>query len=255
MLKIATVTKPLMIFSFSFALLMTGIHAEQADNRVNAPTNFYIDIINEDDVILLWEENQDPDVKEFTILKAIGNDKAPEKFATVQATESSFIDSEVEVGKSYTYRVQANANSGQIAITDPKSIVIQTSITNTPISDIKLPTTTLDSTASELLDPESDNFWSNLVAVNMLIFGLLLLVYMLLRYLIVDRDKRNSMGAEESLRIQKLKTLKQAEDKPALKINLKMKSDHEHPNVVEKAKDRVYNQEKKKIGEWVDASL
>lgn len=254
MLKISTVTKSLALLCFSLTLLITGIHAEQADNRVNAPTNFYIDIINEDDVILLWEENQDPDVKEYTILKAIGNDKAPVKFATVQATESSFIDSQVEVGKSYTYRVQANANNGQIAATDPKSILIQTTITDTPISDIKLPTTTLDNSASELLNPESDNFWLNLVAVNMLLIGLLLLIYMLIRYLIVDRHKRASTGADDSQRIQKLQALKQDGTKPAIKINLKMKSDHEHPNVVEKAKDRVYNQEKKKIGEWVEAS-
>lgn len=212
------------------------------------PTNFYIDLINADDVILLWDELNDPNVDGVIVLKTEEVGEKPVEYKRLPLSESSFIDSEVEVGKTYTYQIATYGEGFINGESELKTVVISKAnepgetLVNSGLEALGAKDT-VTTAAADLISPESENFWQNLVAINLLVFGFLMIVYLILYSVFVDRAKRKEQFEGINL------------DRKTSRVKLKLQSDHEHPDIVETAKDSYYGDKKRKLSEWVGAAL
>lgn len=246
MLKL--ITKSFVVVSI-FALSLSGLMPIKAQEEFKAlpePTNFYIDLIEENNVILLWDEVRDPNLEGYIILKSEQVYQAPQEIARLSAAESSYTDDEITAGKTYTYQVKTYGGNFLTGDSEVKSVVIQKDQAfSSPFAKNEDDTTSTGSTvsaATDFIKSEEDNFWELFIAVNTLAFGLLLLSYMIIRYFLIDRKKKKYD------KFLNMKLMRKA------RMKLRMKSDHEHPDIVEDAKDKYYGKKKGKLKEWLETS-
>jgi hypothetical protein len=246
--KLTTVLGVVTISILSLLFMPITAVAQTTLPSLDPPTNFYIDLINEDDVILIWDELQAGSrVDSYEIRRSEDTSEKPELYATLAGTESSFIDSDVEVGKTYSYQIVATASDFLDGESDIKSIVItSTNVPGEPIAnsgleeDVAAPDTVREA-AADLVSPASEDFWENLVAINLILFGFLILIYLMLYSFIVDRRKGKQNKQLES------------DVERRSRMKLKLKSDHEHPDIVAKAKDSYYGNIKSELRKWLQS--
>jgi hypothetical protein len=171
-----------------------------ASKLLAAPKNLTIDMINQDDVILLWEEPGDTRITKYIILRTESQGVKPAKIAEVLATESSYTDTTVQIGKSYTYRVQSYAAGLVAGDSELKSVKVVNlsqerfgengtqSGSNSDSSGSK------DSTSLPLIPSvNSDNFWQSIIIFNLLAVAVLVLLYWILRRLLRRRPREKSI--------------------------------------------------------------
>lgn len=187
------------VIGFTLASGVSTIHAQLP--VVEAPSGLTIDLINDNDVIILWEQSANPEVSEYVVLRSDEPDEQPSEFARIDASETSFIDTEVEVGETYTYGVQAAAAGFLSGEPEYKSIVVELNTrfgsdgtAGTGESDDSTETSTTTNTQEGEVRGQStaftnsgrdQRFWLNLISLNMMIIGVVGVTYMLLRQRLV----------------------------------------------------------------------
>jgi len=221
-------------------VVFAGINPIQAQTKIlTAPANFTIDLINEDNVILIWEDASEGLATDFIIARSDTPGTAPKEIARVPSTESTYEDSSVVIGKTYTYRLQASAKGYLTGDTETKSVIVIKSAgesdaptdaagaqtVSTPMADGS------DSQPNLLLSILSDpsRFWTNILAVNLVLIGSLILVYLLIR------NQLEGPGG----RAQK-----------KLKISIDPKTGKRDVNIREQAFDRYFAERSANLKSW-----
>lgn len=211
---------------------------------VTPPTNFTVDLTNEDDVILLWEDGSSGVAEQYIISRGLDPSKPLTEVATLPATETTFEDTEVEVGKTYAYRVSAAApgytkgDSEIITVEVTKIAAVENPGINSQVVD--------NPTSSGVIDTilQTENFWPNLLGLNLLLGGTLILTYIFIKSrLDAIHNKsltKNSIANGEP----------DINPSPKPKISYDAKTGSPDQRIREEAFERYFNDRKRKLRGW-----
>lgn len=206
---------------------------------VTPPQNFTIDLINEKDVILLWEDASSGVVQEYIIYRGLDPSKPLKELARIPATESTYEDSTVEVGQTYAYRVSAvskgySNGDSEILTVQVRAVVQENDTQATPAS-----APTSSGIVGTLLNNE--NFWPNLIGINLLLGGILVLSYILLRGRLDSVFK--ATRAESTSQNGNFNS-------PQVNINYDTKKGSPDVRIREEAFERYFKERKEKLRGW-----
>jgi hypothetical protein len=178
MLKIIRKITTLVFLGIGFAVPALA----QSNQLLMPPTGVTIDIINQKDVIILWEETGDQRVKEFIVLRTDTQGVAPTEVARVPVAEASYVDSTVQVGRTYTYIIRSYAAGYTASDSEAKSVLVKENDNfATPVAPPATAENGAPAPAAAELAPDDGRFWINLLSVNAVVIGALVLVYLFLR--------------------------------------------------------------------------
>ncbi len=231
--------------------------ATNSDSRLlPIPTGLTIDLLSENDVIILWEEIADPRVEGFIIYRADEEESTLKEIARVDKGESSYTDTNILTGKTYSYRVSTYGKESESYVngdSEVQSIVIKNALEDL-LSEQEEAEANVQSPENQQImvgSPSTplsymvgssgadDKFWLNLIAVNLVVVGGILLIYMLIRtFLEKRRQKTTNTNAKNN------------------RVSFKLKSDREKDdvNMKQRAEEKYEEKMQDKIKEWADES-
>ncbi|MFW5703191.1 MAG: hypothetical protein ACOCXP_04480 [Candidatus Dojkabacteria bacterium] len=254
------------ILAITFGLVFNGtstISAQQLDQRsrsdeapslIPPPNDLTIDIFQEDNIILLWTGVEHPGLEGYRVLKGevvseFGNNNSLELEEVIELglEESTFIDEDVEPGGEYVYQVVAFGEGFEEGPSERIGITLQETTIFSGGGELEGSNPTSGNVASAvdvISSTDSNQFWRNLAAINFLLLGVMLLIYMSLRT-VLERGQGLNLSVKESERIR---------DDIKARLQLRLKSDHEHPDITEEAVGRMNLVRRQKAEEWGKAA-
>jgi hypothetical protein len=225
------------------------------------PTGLTIDLLSENDVIILWEEIVDPRVEGYIIYRADEEETTLKEIARVDKNESSYTDTNILTGKTYSYRVSTYGKESEGYVngdSEVQSIVIKNALEDL-LSEQEQAEEAVQSPEGQAMvgspatplsymigsSGADDKFWLNLIAVNLVVVGGILLIYMLIRTTL----ERRRCGAKINI-----KNANSSKGVKNSKVSFKLKSDREKDdvNMKKRAEEKYEQKMQEKIEEWTN---
>jgi len=198
--------------------------------KLPAPTNITIDLLNDTNVIVLWDEISDGSVQQFIILRNENNGPLTE-IGRVNGNLHSFTDKTSIIGKTYSYVVKTHSTGFIDGTADPKIITIvkQQTDSATNISPTSYPTTTLAINNNSIS-------WATIIGLDFVMAGILILIY--------SYARRTILAASP---------IKETKNKLSpLNLKVKLSNANRQTEIVPEAKTAYKLDYEKKITDWVD---
>jgi hypothetical protein len=253
---ISNISKNLLIFSLiaiTFLSITHGagqIFAQEESDVLNIPANFTVDLYQNNDIIVLWDE-ANTEIDSYIIFKGKDPNQL-EELVVLTDNETSYIDSDVAVDETYYYQLYVEKLGFISAETEIKEITLVSS-NNISINNIdSVPNNQESEMVSgeiasmwneflKLFDPENENFIINLVALNIFLIGILSGIYLGLRSIRKSLEKRPTKEERKRNKI-KLNTQKRT-----IKVNM----GDPDVDIVENANKNFLKKNKSNLDEWL----
>ncbi len=196
------------------------------------PQGITIDLINDKDVIILWNEISDKNAQNIKIFRMKGTQNKFEEIASVPPNESSYIDTNVELDETYSYRVSTYGKNFISGDSEVKSIQVKKNINENIQNTIN--SIDANSQNTPVTNQNKDSFWVNLISINLIIIGAILMIYLLIRRYIEKRQEKKLIKS--------------------LPKEIKMKLGKKDVNIPKQARKKFFHDRKNKIQEWLSSS-
>lgn len=227
-----------------------------------APQNLTVNLADNNSVILFWEEIPNRNLGEFIVLRSEDPEAALTPIAKVAANETTYLDTAVEVGKVYFYRVRSNGLDAVPGDSDVKSVLITNNIVPTVADNFSASDLTSLPISADFLS--KDNFWLNVIAINSLLVGSLILLYSFFRAILTRSKKESALREEAPTNFAAVLAngkVKIDGNPNEVRNGLKLKSieidaklGHKNVDILAEAKDTYATDRLKKLEEWEKAA-